>query len=42
MNSIFQRCSEAEENQRRGSSEGWEIYFDQKKRNELVFVDEND
>ena len=30
LNSIFQRCSEAEENLRRGSSEGWEIYVDLK------------
>ena len=36
LNSIFQRCSEAEENLRRCSSERWEIYVDLKE-NEVVF-----
>ena len=36
LNSIFQRCSEAEENLRRGSSERWELYVDLKE-NEVVF-----
>ena len=36
LNSIFQRCSEAEENLRRGSSERWEIYVDLKE-NEVAF-----
>ena len=37
LNSIFQRRSEGEENQRRGSNEGWEMYFDGKEDEVVIF-----